>query len=213
MAKQTIELFCGTKSFSKVAKRKGYKTFTVDIEAKFKPSICIDILNLDPKTLPQKPFILWASPPCTAFSVASIYHYWKNGRPKSYKTYIGLAIIKKTLEIIEEIKPTYWFIENPRGMMRNQEFMKRLPKRNTVTYCQYGFNVQKPTDIFTNCLLWNNNKTCEAGANCHESAKRGSDNGTQNQNRDPEKRAIIPPLLFEEIFNSIENPTEEQKTL
>lgn len=213
MGKETIELFCGTKSFSKIAKDKGYNTFTIDNESKFKPDLCINILDLDIKQLPKNPFILWASPPCTTFSVASLRHYWHNGKPKNSKAYIGLAILKKTLEIIEEVKPTYWFIENPRGMMRKQEFMRLLPKRNTITYCQYGFKIQKPTDIWTNCFKWIPRKICGPGNLCHEKAERGNkDNGVQGIDKGKD-RSIIPSELFEEIFNHIENNKEEQMIL
>lgn len=53
------------------------------------------------------------------------------------------------LEMIKELQPKYWFIENPRGGLRKMRFMQGLP-RYTVTYCQYGDTRMKPTDIFTN---------------------------------------------------------------
>ena len=52
-------------------------------------------------------------------------------------------------KLIEELQPRYYFIENPRGGMRKMEWMKGL-SRYTVTYCQYGDNRMKPTDIWTN---------------------------------------------------------------
>ena len=52
------------------------------------------------------------------------------------------------LKLIEELQPKYYFIENPRGGMRKMEWMKGLP-RYTVTYCEYGDNRMKPTDIWT----------------------------------------------------------------
>ena len=56
---------------------------------------------------------------------------------------------KHVLKLIEQLQPKYYFIENPRGGMRKMEWMKNLP-RYTVTYCQYGDNRMKPTDIWTN---------------------------------------------------------------
>ena len=41
----TIELFCGTKSFSKVAEELGHTTHTLDVEAKFNPDFCRNILD------------------------------------------------------------------------------------------------------------------------------------------------------------------------
>jgi len=213
-----LELFSGTESFSKVARARGYKTFTVDNDSQHEPDLVQDILSLDVENLKRTlraegidhVNIIWASPPCTTFSVASLGHYWKEGKPKTSNTYIGLAIALKTLEIIRELNPDYFFIENPRGMLRKQHFLRDKYKR-TVTYCQYGANVQKPTDIWTNCYNWVPKKMCNAGDNCHESAKRGADNGVQNQNRNPIMRAVIPPALFQEIFDTIEGKTKTKQ--
>ena len=56
---------------------------------------------------------------------------------------------KNVLTLIEELQPTYYFIENPRGGMKKNGFHARF-KRYTVTYCQYGDTRMKPTDIWTN---------------------------------------------------------------
>lgn len=203
---KVLEMFCGTKSISKAFLDKGHEVFTIDNDPTHNPDLCIDILYFDTLMLPVgfKPDVIWASPPCTTFSVASIYRYWDSrSQPKSYKTYIGLAIAKKTLEIIEELNPKFWFIENPRGMLRKQIFMQSLP-RKTVTYCKYGAKVQKPTDIWTNATGWIPKAACSPGSKCHESAKRGSDRGTQSQNRSPIMRAIIPEELCKEIVDICE---------
>jgi hypothetical protein len=202
MMPKLIELFCGTKSVSNVFKENGWDVFTIDINNKFNPSLCIDMLNFDLSYLPEEwkhPDVIWASPPCTVFSIASLYRYWDKGNPKSFKTYIGLALALKTIEIIREIKPKYFFIENPRAMMRNQWFMRDI-LRKTVSYCQYGANVQKPTDIWNNCSSWIPKKMCHPGDSCHESARRGENKGTQKSSRSSEDRGIIPKALAEEIY-------------
>ena len=59
-----LELYCGTKSFSNVAKDKGHEVFTVDFNPKFKPNICCNMLYFDIKILPKEwrnPDILWLS--------------------------------------------------------------------------------------------------------------------------------------------------------
>jgi hypothetical protein len=161
--------------------------------------------------------ILWASPPCTTFSVASISHYWENGKPKNDKARLGIAILEKAIELIAEAAPTYWFIENPRGMMRKviDEIFERhglKPIRHTVTYCQYGSKIMKPTDIWTNADWWRPRAACKNGAPCHERAGRGSKTGVQGiYNAEWEKargnsamaRGVIPPALFEEILSQI----------
>ncbi len=44
-----LELFSGTGSITKVCKELDYKVVSVDLEKKFKPDICIDILKWDYK--------------------------------------------------------------------------------------------------------------------------------------------------------------------
>ena len=60
---KTIELYAGTRSFSKVAKKLGHKTFTTDYEEIDGQDLVADIKTLTAKDFPYKPKILWASPP------------------------------------------------------------------------------------------------------------------------------------------------------
>lgn len=216
---KVLELFSGTGSFHKEAKKLGYETFTIDNDKQFNPDLCIDIMQLEAKDILEKfgqPDIIWASPPCTNFSVASIYRHWKDGYPKDYQTFISLALVQKTIELINELKPKYYFIENPRGMLRKQKVMNQIEIRNTVTYCQYGFDIQKATDIWTNCKEWTPKPMCSPRSPCHIRSPRGSKFGVQGikarkgfhsdsrytQSRSPIKRAIIPPELCKEILES-----------
>ena len=204
----TIELFCGTKSFSKVANELGHNIWTVDNNAEFSPNICTDILNTNAKQFSKEIDILWASPPCTAFSVASIGSSWcGNYSPKRVASALGMAYVLKTLELIKELKPKYWFIENPRGVLRKMGFMEGL-HRKTITYCQYGDTRMKPTDIWTNFEGWKPKPMCKNGMPCHISAPRGSKTGTQGLKNNME-RSIIPPELFHEIFKFIEEDIKE----
>lgn len=204
--KQTVELFCGTKSFSKVATARGYKTFTVDNDSQFNANLTTDILKLKPSDLPQKPFILWASPPCTGFSVAAFSTHWTGGKgayiPATETAKTGILLLRKTLKLIRELKPKYWFIENPMGMMRKMPELVKTPNHQLVTYCQYGDTRMKPTDIWTNLDSWVG-KRCKNGAPCHERAPRGAKTGTQGL-KNAKLRGVIPPGLFEEIFDVIE---------
>lgn len=198
----TVELFCGTKSFSNVASFLGHNTFAVDNNSYFHPDVCKDILDVQVKDLPRAD-VLWASPPCTSFSVASIGKSWYvNGQPKRLESALGMAYVLKTLKLIDELKPKYWFIENPRGKLRTMEFMKPF-HRKTVTYCQYGDTRMKPTDIWTNFVEWKPKPMCKNGDSCHVAAPRGSRTGTQGLKGNME-RSVIPPELFYEIFEQLE---------
>ncbi len=204
---KTIELFSGTRSFSKSANIRNHSTFSVDNNPEFKPDVCCDILNL----LLTKEFnevdVLWASPPCTSFSVTSISSSWVgNYHPKRVETALGMAYVLKTLEIIKEIQKKnpnlIWFIENPRGVLRKMGFMEGL-KRYTVTYCQYGDERMKPTDIWTNLKGWNPKPMCKNGDSCHVPAPRGSKTGTQGRKNSID-RFQVPEKLCLEIIKCCE---------
>jgi len=201
----TLELFAGSRSFSKVAEQLGHRVYTSDNQDFEKIDQVCDIFDFDVSKLPYAPDVVWTSPPCTSFSVASIGHHWnKDHTPKTEKAELGVAIVKKTIEIIEQLRPKYWFIENPRGKLRKLDFMQDF-LRKTVTYCSYGDMRMKPTDIWTNYdfttrpMCFNGNKDCH-----HEPAPRGSKTGTQGLKGDY-LRSQIPPALFEDIFKEIEN--------
>lgn len=199
---KTVELFSGSKSFSKVATKLGHSTFTVDNISNYNPDLCISISELKIGDLPKEIDVLWASPPCTTFSVASMAKHWNYDKtPKTESAKAGLLLVKKTLEIIKELKPKYWFIENPRGLLRKFDIMKPL-HRKTVTYCRYGDTRMKPTDIWTNLESWNPRELCKNGNKDHISAPRGSKTGTQGLKGSYE-RSQIPEELFIEIFNQL----------
>lgn len=195
-----LEVYCGTKSFSKVAKSKGQEVFTIDFNPKFKPDMVVDMLYFNKNMLPKKwraPDMIWFSPPCQSFSMSGNSMFL--GFPTGSKTYIGLVLVYKCIELIQNLKPKFWVIENPRAGLRSQWFMKSL-ERTTVSYCQYGFSYMKPTDI------WNNfgfkGRCCKNGSSCHEPAPRGSKRGIQGE-KSSEKRGVIPPRLCEEILNKL----------
>lgn len=206
---KVLELFAGSRSIGKAAKELGYDVFSSDVKGFEGIDYVVDILNFDTKKLPWIPDIIWASPPCTTYSVAAISHHRPlNGEISDFAK-ISDLIVQKTISIINELKPKKWYIENPRGMLRKQYFMYGLP-RATVWYCRYGDFRAKPTDIWSNNIAdlfnpngwmprpecFNGNKSCH-----HESAPRGSRTGTQalqgNYNR-----SKIPSLLCKEILIS-----------
>jgi len=196
-----LELFSGTESFSKVARARGHETFTIEMNPQFNSDLCKDIMDVTVDDIPFIPDVIWASPPCTFFSVASIGKHWNiDNTPKTEQAVLGMKIVKKTLELIRELNPKCFIIENPRGKLRKLEFMQDLP-RTTACYCKYGDSRMKPTD------LWNNigfiGKMCKNGNPCHVSAPRGSKTGTQGLKGNME-RSVVPPALCLEIIKICE---------
>lgn len=201
-----LELFAGSRSFSKIAEARGHEVFTTDYKAFEGIDLVADFLDVKASDIPFKPDIIWASPPCTGFSVAAIGHHWTGGVgayiPRTDTAKNGIKLLDHTLKIINELQPTYWFIENPRGLMRKMPQVESL-NRNTVTYCQYGDTRMKPTDIWTNSTNWIPRKMCKNGSPCHEAAPRGSSTGTQGLKNNYE-RSKVPQELCLEILKSCE---------
>lgn len=205
MKAHVIELFAGSRSIAKAAKQLGHTTVSTDIHPFDGVDFVMDARDLRAEHLRHEgPTILWASPPCTGFSVAAIGKCWTKTpcgpEPKSDSARLGLELLRKTLELIDELQPDVWFIENPRGMMRKMPEMYGLP-RATVTYCQYGDTRMKPTDIWTNCTTWRPKPMCKPGADCHEAAPRGSKTGTQGLKNNHE-RSKIPEQLCLEVLKA-----------
>ena len=201
---KVLELFAGSRSIGKVADRLAFDVYSSDIEQFGGIDYVTDIMDFDPTKIPFVPDIIWASCPCTAFSVAAIGKNWtKVGEdylPKNPRAEFGLKLVQKTLEIIEHFNPTYFFIENPRGMLRKMPIMADLTRQG-VTYCQYGDTRMKPTDIWTNSTKWIPRPMCKNGDPCHVAAPRGSKTGTQGLKGSYE-RSKIPEELCLEILKS-----------
>ena len=149
-----------------------------------------------------KPDVIWASPDCSTYSIAAISHHRArepdgNLAPKSnYAAYCD-KVNQNMLRLISELRPLFWFIENPRGGLRKMGFMKGLP-RYTVTYCQYGDERMKPTDIWTNHPDPQFKPMCGNGDPCHMPAPRGSKTGTQGR-KGKIQRSLIPDGLCRHI--------------
>ena len=202
---KVLELFAGSRSIGKVAEQFGWEVFSVDINDFEGIDYVTDILDFDNNEVPFVPDIIWASPPCTTFSVASIGHHWNKDRtPKTEKCWNGIEIVKRTLKIIEffqKFNPNLtYFIENPRGLLRKMDFMQLLP-RQTVTYCQYGDSRMKPTDIWTNSKHWNPRPMCKNGDSCHTAAPRGSRTGTQGLKGNYERSKIPTDLCVDVLLS------------
>ena len=197
-----LELFAGTASFSRVAEFYGHDTFTIDNDPIFKCDRTMDIMDFPINDILCDIDILWASPPCTSFSQAGVWKHWDYFKPKTDFAVQSLELIRKTIEIIREMKPKYWFIENPRSILRKFPEMKELPYRVEVCYCRYGEFRMKPTDIWTNLETWTPKPFCYNGCKDHITAERGSTTGSQGMGK--AESARVPQLLCLEILNAVE---------
>jgi site-specific DNA-cytosine methylase len=193
---------------SKAFEAAGWEVYTVDWDKKFNPTLCADIGTLTKQDIVDLcggvPDVVWMSPDCTSYSIAAISHHRKKNaatgelEPQSEYAIFCDSVNKHIINVVvNELKPKFYFIENPRGGMRKMGFVQEIP-RYTVTYCQYGDNRQKPTDIWTNHPSPAFKPACKPGSSCHESAPRGSKTGTQGRANKVE-RARIPQALCEHI--------------
>lgn len=212
-----LELFAGTRSIGKAFEKKGHKVFSIEWNKDFDDIDLYEDINNVTSDYIIKHFgqvdVIWASPDCTTYSIAAISHHRKynNGEPAAVSEYAKFCdkTNKHVLELIKELKPKYYFIENPRGCLRKMRFMMDLP-RYTLTYCQYGDSRMKPTDIWTNHPDPNFKPMCRNGDPCHEKAPRGSKTGTQGLKGSIE-RSKIPNELCEHIVEICEINEKESK--
>ena len=202
-----LELFAGTQSISKAFRKRGHETYTIDWDEQFDTDLHVDIGKITAKEIIKLcggvPDVIWASPDCTTYSIAAISHHRKknpetgNLDPVSDYAKECDRTNRHVLDLIAELKPRFYFIENPRGGLRKMEFMRGL-YRYTTTYCQYGDTRMKPTDIWTNIPDPGFNDPCHNGDSCHEAAPRGSKTGTQGL-KGSKERARIPEQLCDYI--------------
>lgn len=213
---KVLELFAGIRSIGKAFEAQGHEVFSVEWDKSHDNiDLYIDIMELTANMILEKfgrPDVIWASPDCTTYSIAGISHHRrKNESTLNLDPISEYAIFSDELnahlhKLIEELNPTYWFIENPRGGMRKMNFMKNKP-RYTVTYCQYGDSRMKPTDIWTNHPNPKFKPMCKNGSPCHTSAPRGSKTGTQGL-KGSKERSKIPKALCEHIVTICEEELE-----
>lgn len=143
---KVLELFKGTGSVSKMCAGFPhiFDVISVDIEPSCESTETCDIRDWNySKYKPQEFDLIWASPPCTEYSIMKTRS--KRDIPSANQ------IVLNTLEIINYLKPRAWFIENPQtGLLKLQDFMVGIPFID-VDYCRYSdFGYKKSTRIWTN---------------------------------------------------------------
>jgi len=162
---RVLDLFAGLGGFSQafVASDRWGVT-TVDIDARFDPDICADVFELRPSDFDQAFDVVLASPPCTQFSLAaSSLERFVDGEPQTDDARDAVGLVYHTLGLIRGLAPEYWFVENPQGFLRQ---IIGTPAAR-VTYCQYGKDYMKPTDLWGEHPAPFFPRSCSYGDGCH----------------------------------------------
>tara|TARA_B110000046_G_scaffold137563_1_gene143893 strand:+ start:1131 stop:1763 length:633 start_codon:yes stop_codon:yes gene_type:complete len=200
-----LDLFSGTHSVGNIAANMGFDVVSLDLD---NATICLDIMEWDYTTYKSGYFdVVWCSPPCDTFSCARFKNIGRYGITReTIEEDIqirGLPLLRKTEEIINYFKPTYYFIENPAtGSMK--KFID-LPCY-TVDYCMYGFCCRKRTNIWTNLKGFEPklcNKQCGSFIDgkhmCNAVGGNKSQKG-QGGGNNKKDRYRIPKQLINELF-------------
>ena len=185
---EVLDLFSGYGSWSNSFRDRGHKVVTLDIDSRFDPTVCWDILTWKYRELDIEPDIIFASPDCTYFSIARAR--W--GYPEDKLEWTRKLWIK-TFEIIDYFNPEYYLIENPVGKAR-----KYFHGSRRIDYCMYDYQyrgkyIKKPTDLWTNIPI--EFRVCDGS---HEHW-----NSFVDVVRDKSKRAVIPEGLVMEIMGVV----------
>lgn len=216
--KKVLDLFAGSRSISKAAESLNYKSFSVDKYISKDMSLVIDIKDLNRSMILKKfgiPDIIWASPVCSAWSKMGWFSHWdteqykknKIFRPVTHLATESVEMVRKTIEIFSWFPGSIFYMENPEGLLYRHPVINYFSSYNlttqlrrlTVTYCSYGFKIQKPTHIWTNNLAWTPKKKCKRGSSCHISSPRGSTRGIEAIRKRVD-RSLIPKKLCLEIL-------------
>ena len=176
MVFKILELFSGTGSVGKVAYEMGH--LVVSLDRDMEATIKTDIMNWDYKQAQPGIYdFIWASPPCTEYSIAKTIGVRKIDEANE--------IVKRTIEIIQYFNPQYWVIENPQtGLLKNQPFMLLLPFKD-IDYCKYGMKYRKRTRLWNNITSWQPREICKKDCgntegNRHIATAQRMPNGTKD---------------------------------
>lgn len=227
---RVVDLFCGLKGWSAPFAEAGHEVFSSDLDARFDPTLAIDVLELDPDVLPWRPDIVLASPPCEGFTVMNIGKNWTGPdddpphTPKTDSARLALRLVERTRYLLGAWQPAYFVIENPVAKLRKLPVVADLERR-TVTYCRLDESNRKPTDLWggfppslelpepckavggptieVDGVLWRVDRT--TGRPCHVAAPRGSATpGSVQGKTGGAVRAEIPRTLARLVMEAAE---------
>jgi len=215
---KVLDLCCGLGGFSSAFEDSDrWEVTTVDIEPAFDPDIVADVTDLLPSDFDDDYVLVLVSPPCTQFSFAcSSLERFIDGEPQTDDARDAVALVYHVIGLVKGLNPDYWFMENPQGWLRQ---VIGYPE-GRVTYCQYGKDYMKPTDLWGDHPPDFEYRSCNPGDGCHAHNTDGDHGGKGNCEVIGEtaaERSLVPHELSESIRQSVEaaidQPRPKQSTL
>lgn len=106
-----VELCAGTGVLSAAFRRRGWRSFTVDTDARHRPDWCGDVRQLGAEVLGgEVPAFVWAAPPCVEFSRHD--QPWTKARAPSPP---DVSILDACARLVASWRPPWWALETVRG--------------------------------------------------------------------------------------------------
>ena len=201
MPPRLLELFSGTGSVGKVFASHGWEVVSLDSDPLFSPTICADILSFDYRQLGGTFQFIWASPPCTQYSIA-------RSKAKTPRDLEGAdACVQRSLDVAAFFQPRAFCIEHPQsGLLKTREVVRGLPYFD-VDYCSFGASFRKRTRMWSSlpCTpppLCKQDCAAREGGRHRECAQKASKRRGEAGFRTTEL-GRIPRLLVEDIYDSV----------
>ena len=140
-----LELFSGTGSVGRGFRDQGWEVLSLDVDPRSRADVLSNIMEWDYKQFAPGHFdCVWASPPCTEYSVA------RTTAKLPRNLWLADNLVQRALDIVAYFKPTVWWLENPHtGLLKTRPMMAGLPMQ-IVDYCMYGSPYRKRTALWGN---------------------------------------------------------------
>ena len=200
--RRMLDLFSGTGSVGEVFRNTGWEVVSLDRDLPADHQTDIMEWKYKDAYEPKHFEFIWASPPCTEYSIAKTVGVRKLSEANE--------IVKRTIEIIKYFEPSFYVIENPQtGLLKRQPFMEDLPFRD-VDYCKYGLAYRKRTRLWNNILSWYPKPLCVWDCECSEGkrhrewAQHGTRKGRIDKSHSRKQLYSLPTDLVHEIITAVE---------
>ena len=135
---RALVLFKGTGSIDRSLEKHGFQVDSLDIDKKCGATWTCDVLEWEAwrHMMPGRYDFIWASPPRQRYSIART----TAKTPRNLE--LADSIVRRTLEIIYELAPKAWLMENLQtGLLKTRAVVEGYPWRD-VCYCKYSDGVR-----------------------------------------------------------------------